>query len=94
MKAIAIGSLLLGLTIAPAAAETLDLTTMTCKQFLDNGADRMTLILAWIDGFYSKSEEAKFNLDEYAAKVKEMLAYCRTNPDAPVESGADKSFGK
>lgn len=85
--------MLCGLACAPVAAETIDLTTMTCKQFLDNGTDRITLLLAWLDGFYSKAESEKIDLDGYKSNVTKMLAYCRANPDAPVESGAEKTFG-
>ena len=44
----AVGCLLLAL--APARAEKLDLSTMTCKQFMSIGKDEMGIILTWLGG--------------------------------------------
>ena len=40
------------LSSAPAHAVVLDLSTMTCKQFLDGGDDTIKMVLTWMDGWY------------------------------------------
>jgi hypothetical protein len=39
--------------VAPAAnAQSLDLSKITCKEFLDSDKTRKDLIIAWLDGYY------------------------------------------
>ena len=41
----------LGLASVPAHAVVLDLSTMTCKQFVDGGDDTIKMVLTWMDGW-------------------------------------------
>src|ERR1700719_1896146 len=36
----------------PADAQSLDLSKITCKEFLDSDKTRKDLIIAWLDGYY------------------------------------------
>ena len=39
--------------VVPAAdAQSLDLSKITCKEFLDSDKTRKDLIIAWLDGYY------------------------------------------
>ncbi|WP_222598020.1 HdeA/HdeB family chaperone, partial [Neisseria gonorrhoeae] len=42
----------LALSSAPASATVLDLSTMTCKQFVEGGDDTIKMVLVWMDGWY------------------------------------------
>ena len=50
--------------IAPAAAEQVDLSTMTCKQFISSDKETISLILAWLDGFY-KDDAPVIDMDAF-----------------------------
>ena len=38
------------LSSVPAKAVVLDLSTMTCKQFIESGDDGIKMVLTWMDG--------------------------------------------
>jgi len=40
----------LSLSSMPAHATKFDLSTMSCKQFLESGEDNIQLVLTWMDG--------------------------------------------
>src|SRR5690348_11395969 len=47
------------LSAAPANAVVLDLSTMSCKQFIESGDDAIKMVLTWMDGWYKgDSDEA------------------------------------
>ena len=40
----------------PASAQKLDLSTITCKQFLEMNRESISLILMWMAGYYSDQD--------------------------------------
>lgn len=40
------------LSSMPAHAVKWDLSTMSCKQFLESGEDNIQVVLTWMDGWY------------------------------------------
>jgi len=44
----------LALPPAPAEATVLDLSTMTCKQFVEGGEDEIKMVLTWLDGWLQR----------------------------------------
>jgi len=44
----------LALPAAPAEATVLDLSTMTCKQFVEGGEDEIKMVLTWLDGWLQR----------------------------------------
>ena len=62
---------------APANAVVLDLSTMTCKQFLESGDDAIKMVLTWMDGWYKgDSDEAIIDTDVFVENAKKFGAYC------------------
>ncbi|MHC2577355.1 acid stress chaperone HdeB [Bradyrhizobium diazoefficiens] len=47
----------LSLSSMPAHAVKWDLSTMTCKQFLESGEDNIAVVLTWMDGWYKGDED-------------------------------------
>jgi len=47
------------LSSAPAHAVVLDLSTMTCKQFIEGGEDEIKMVLTWMDGWYKGDSTPK-----------------------------------
>jgi len=83
------------LSSAPAHAVVLDLSTMTCKQFLDGGDDTIRMVLTWMDGWYKgDSDEAIIDTDVLVENAKKFGTYCGTNPNVSIVTAADEVLGK
>ena len=83
------------LSSVPAKAVVLDLSTMTCKQFIEGGDDEIKMVLTWMDGWYKGDEdEAIIDTDVYVANAKKFGTYCATNPTISVVNAAEQILGK
>ena len=77
----------------PAKASEIDLSTWTCKQFQSATKDEVTLILAWLDGYYRADEDPPvIDMDQLAANAKKLGSYCSAHPDAKLTTAADTLF--
>src|SRR5579864_9072487 len=87
------GTFALGL--APARAEKLDLSTLTCKQFMSLSKDEINMILTWLDAYY-KDEDAPavIDTDKYIRNAGKLGGYCAGNPTIGLITATDKLFGK
>jgi acid stress chaperone HdeB len=78
---------------APAKANQIDLTAWTCKQFQSAAKDEVTLILAWLDGYYRAEDDPPvIDSDQLAANAKKLGNYCAAHPDAKLITAADTLF--
>jgi acid stress chaperone HdeB len=85
----------LALSSVPANAVVLDLSTMTCKQFLEGGDDTIKMVLTWMDGWYKgDSDEAIIDTDVFVENGKKFGAYCGKNPAKSIVSAAESVLGK
>jgi acid stress chaperone HdeB len=83
------------LSSAPAHAVVLDLSTLTCKQFIEGGEDEIKMVLTWMDGWYKGDEdEAIIDTDVFVANAKKFGAYCAANPTISIVNAAEKILGK
>jgi acid stress chaperone HdeB len=77
----------------PAEASEIDLSTWTCKQFQSAAKDDVTLILAWLDGYYRAEDDPPvIDTDQLAANAKKLAGYCSAHPDAKLITAADTLF--
>jgi acid stress chaperone HdeB len=85
----------LSLSSMPAHATKLDLSTMSCKQFLESGDDTIKLVLTWMDGWYKGDEDnAIIDTDVFVENAKKFGTYCGTNPTVSIVTAADEVLGK
>jgi len=83
------------LSPAPAHAVVLDLSTMTCKQFIDGGEDEIKMVLTWMDGWYKgDSDEAIIDTEVFVANAKKFGTYCAKNPSISIVNAAEAILGK
>ena len=83
------------LSAAPAQAVVLDLSTMTCKQFIEGGDDEIKMVLTWMDGWYKGDEdEAIIDTEVFVANAKKFGAFCAANPNISIVNAAEKILGK
>lgn len=88
-------SALLLFSAAPAGAVVLDLSTMSCKQFLEGGDDTIKMVLTWMDGWYKgDSDEAIIDTDVFVENAKKFGAYCGKNPTVSIVNAAESVLGK
>jgi acid stress chaperone HdeB len=84
----------LALTAAPAHAVVLDLSTMTCKQFIEGSQDEIKMVLTWMDGWYKgDSDEAIIDTDVFVENAKKFGTYCAANPTISIVNAAEKILG-
>ena len=78
---------------ASAKANEIDLSTWTCKQFQSASKDEITLILAWLDGYYREEDDPPVvDTDQLGANAKKLGAYCAAHPDTKLITAADTLF--
>ena len=78
-------------TITPAAAQKLDLSTVTCKQFLDSGERTMSMVLMWLTGFLTDEDEPPIvDFDKLKIDAGKLGDYCRKNPTTNLMTAAEE----
>jgi acid stress chaperone HdeB len=78
---------------APANASELNLSTWNCKQFQSASKDEVSLILAWLDGYYRDEDDPPvIDTNQLAANAKKLGAYCTAHPDTKLITAADTLF--
>jgi acid stress chaperone HdeB len=66
---------------APAQAVVLDLSTMSCKQFVESGPDEIKMVLTWMDGWYKgDSDDAIIDTEVFVENAKKFGTYCAAHP--------------
>ena len=81
--------------VGAANAVVFDLSTMTCKQFLESGDDTIKLVLTWMDGWYKGDEDkAVIDTDVFVESAKQFGAYCGKNPTISIVNAAEEILGK
>jgi acid stress chaperone HdeB len=80
---------------SPACAEKIDLSTVTCKKFVESSKDEIGYILAWLDAYYKDEDDpAIIDTDKLVANAKKLGEYCGANPTVGLITATDKLFGK
>jgi acid stress chaperone HdeB len=80
---------------SPAGAEKIDLSTVTCKKFVDSSKDEIGYILAWLDAYYKDEDDPPIiDTDKLVANAKKLGEYCGANPSVGLITATDKLFGK
>ena len=76
---------------APAQAQKLDLSTVTCKQFLDSGERTMSMVLMWLTGFLTDEDEPPVvDFDKLKVDAGKLGDYCRKNPTTNLMTAAEE----
>jgi acid stress chaperone HdeB len=85
----------LALSLAPARAEKIDLSTMTCKQFMAISKDEMGIILTWLDAYYKEEDDPPvIDTEKFTRNAGKLGGYCAQNPTIGLITATDKLFGK
>ena len=83
------------LAAAPAQAQKLDLSTVTCKQFLESSKENISLILMWLTGFYADEDAPPIvDFDKMKTDSQKLAEYCSKNPTSGLITAADEVLDK
>jgi acid stress chaperone HdeB len=75
----------------PASAQVLDLSTVKCKDFVESGERNISLILMWIQGYYTEEDDPPLiDFNKMAENGKKLGEYCGKNPSAGLITAADE----
>ena len=77
-----------------AQKQQFDLSVVTCKQFFEYNKENLSLMLMWLDGYYSEDDAPPIvDFDKMGENSKKLGDYCRTNPGHSIITAADKVMG-
>jgi acid stress chaperone HdeB len=93
LKAIAIAAMLAAIT--PAQAQTVDLSTITCKQFLEMKQESVSLILMWMAGYYADQDAPPVvDFDKMRENAGKLAGYCAKNPGVGLITAAEETISE
>ncbi len=79
---------------APARAQKLDLSTITCKRFFEYDKDNLALLLTWLEGYYAADDaDPVIDFEAMGVNAKRLGEFCAQNPTIGVITAAEKLYG-
>jgi acid stress chaperone HdeB len=82
-------------TLANAEVQKIDVSAMTCRQFLQTSEGNIQVILAWFLGFYSEVENPQvIDLGELDRQRGRFLTFCKQQPEFRLTTAAEGILGK
>lgn len=81
---------------APAkAADVLDLSTITCSQFVNSGEETIGNLLMWLSGYYTEDgDPTVIDKDKMEQVGGKLGGYCAANPSMGLLTAAEEVMGK
>jgi acid stress chaperone HdeB len=78
-----------------ANGQALDLSAISCKQFIELPKDTAAAITLWLDGHLTDEEDpAVLDLERIKAKAERLAAFCAQNPQVGLMTAAEDVMGK
>ena len=75
----------------PASAQKLDLSTVTCKQFLESGKENIAFVLMWLHGYWTDEDDPPIvDFDRMKTDAEKLGAYCAANPTSGLITAAEQ----
>src|SRR3954466_7395649 len=93
-KTIAIAALLAASSIVPARAQTIvDMSLISCEQFLKSPQERKDVLSAWMGGYYSAMKNLATIDARYVVRNSKKIAnYCRTARSETLMSATQRNW--
>ncbi len=77
----------------PAHAQKVDLSTITCKQFLESSKETISLILMWMAGYFADQDDPPIvDFDKMKEDAQALGAYCAKNPTVGLITAAEETI--
>jgi acid stress chaperone HdeB len=79
----------------PVHAQKVDLSTITCKQFLDMSKESVGLILMWMAGYYADQDAPPVvDFDKMKEDAAKLAGYCAKNPGVGLITAAEETIAE
>jgi acid stress chaperone HdeB len=79
----------------PAQAQKVDLSTITCKQFIEMNRESVSLILMWMAGYYSDQDAPPIvDFDKMKENASKLGGYCAKNPTVGLITAAEETIAE
>jgi acid stress chaperone HdeB len=94
LTAITIASAIFAVTSAtPARAQIIiDMSLITCKQYLESDAERQELVAAWMSGFFNASRnQPRVDFARFALNKNRVGKYCKGHKPETLMSAIQRS---
>jgi len=76
--------------VSSASAQTVDVSTITCKDFSAHKKDDMLAIMMWLTGYYTKDDDPTvIDFAKVKAKTDKIADYCAKNPAVGLVPAAE-----
>jgi len=73
-----------------ASAQTVDVSTITCKDFSAHKKDDMLAIVMWLTGYYTKDDDPSvIDFAKVKTKADKVADYCAKNPAVGLVPAAE-----
>jgi acid stress chaperone HdeB len=73
----------------------IDMSELTCKQFAGYDKDNMSVIMMWLEGYYTdEKDDAVIDFGKMAGDTAHLLVYCGDHPDDDIITAADEVIEK
>jgi hypothetical protein len=80
---------------APARAQAVDLSRLSCKDFFAGGSESMGFMMTRLDGYYTDEDApAIFDLEKMKEKGGKLGEYCAKHPTIGLMTAAAQFMGK
>jgi acid stress chaperone HdeB len=94
-RAIAAAVVTTFLGLGNASAQSLDLSKVSCKEFLESGKDSIGLVITWLDAYYrDEDDEPIMDFDRMKVNAEKLATYCREHPTTRLTVATDTLFDK
>ena len=81
--------------VTPAQAQKVDLSTITCKQFLEMNKESIGGILMWMAGYYSDQDASPIvDFDKMKEDAEKLAGYCAKNPTVGLITAAEETIAE
>lgn len=78
---------------APASAQVVNLSKMSCKEFLATGKDGITFIWAWLYGYYADQDaDPVVDFAKLTAQGTKLAEACKASPAKDIISVAETIY--
>jgi acid stress chaperone HdeB len=88
-------ALLLTASLLFAEDSKIDMKKLSCKQFSGYDKDNMSIIMMWLEGYYTgDDEDPVIDFGKMAGDTAHLLVYCGDHPDDDIITAAEDVLGK
>jgi len=91
--AVSIAAISLALTSGPIQAQAVvDMTMLTCSQFLKSDRDRQDIVAGWMSGYFNSARNVSvLNVTQAAKNRAAVSAYCKRHGNETLMSAIQRT---